>query len=41
MIRETLPFVVFTAGLAVEAYFLPWLFVAQIIFLMVFVAIKN
>ncbi len=40
-IREYLPFAVFAAGMAVEAYFLPWLFAAQIVFFAVFIAIKK
>ena len=40
-IREYLPFAVFATGMAVEAYFLPWLFVAQIIFFAIFVALKK
>lgn len=39
--KTFIPFIPLVVGLAVQAYFLPWLFVAQIIFLIIFVAIKN
>ncbi len=39
--RDWLSFAPFVVGMAVEAYFLPWLFVAQIIVLAVFMVIKN
>ncbi len=29
--KERLPLALFVAGMAVEAYFLPWLFVAQLL----------
>ncbi len=34
--KEHLPLVLFTVGMAIEAYFLPWLFVAQAVFFLWF-----
>ncbi len=39
--REYTGFFVFFGGMALEAYFLPWVFAAQVALYLLFLAVKN
>lgn len=39
--KEHLPLALFTTGMAIEAYFLPWLFAAQVVFFVAFYMVRS